>query len=302
MSRLWDRFWNDDMTFSPSIWYQGIIRAKYFPHITSMLYWWAGRFLIPNIIAKYAQIALYAIFLRTPAQPSTSESIFIYRDRKRIHTIIIIAIFLFTVLQVDCRIQGEGNYYRMLDMPLDADQKTAKKAFRIMAKKYHPDKVALGDPHNTDDAFIQLRAALSVISDPDLRHVYHRYGPSALDCTGDCRVDYNHISRALVQQQSFYIAWLIKSVFFAFRGNWHWTLSLAVPIAALATVEAYTVLENPVLGLVPGAFNTLVELTQLRQPYLPFEMVTLLRSVINASLFALSQLRSMKKNYEVLIT
>lgn len=134
-----------------------------------------------------------------------------------------------------------------------------------------------------------------MISDPDLRHVYNRYGPSALDCTGDCRVDHNHISRALVQQQSFYIAWAVKSVIFAFRGNWHWTLCLAVPIAALATVEAHAVLENPVLGLVLGAFNTLMELTRLRQPYLPFEMVTLLRSVLNASLFALAQLRMMHK-------
>lgn len=161
------------------------------------------------------------------------------------------------------------------------------------AKKYHPDKIAPEEAHN--DTFIHLRAALSVISDPDLRRVYNRYGPSALDCTGDCRVDHNHISRALVQQQSCYIAWAVKSVIFAFRGNWHWALCLAVPIAALATVEAHAVLENPVLGLVPGAFNTLMELTRLRQPYLPFEMVTLLRSVLNASLFALAQLRMMHK-------
>lgn len=159
MSRLWNRLWNDDMTFSPSIWYEGIIRAKAFPLMTSLLYWWAARFFVPNvrildmlsecakktdvkpllnsvyslqIIAKYTQIALYAIFVRTPAQPSTSESTFIHRDRKRIHKIIIVAFFLFTVLKVDRRVQGEGNYYRMLGIPLDADQKMAKKAFRIM--------------------------------------------------------------------------------------------------------------------------------------------------------------------------
>lgn len=85
-----------------------------------------------QIIAKYAQIALYAIFVGTPAQPSTSESTFIHRDRKRIHKFIIVAFFLFTVLKVDRRVQGEGNYYRMLGIPLDADQKMAKKAFRIL--------------------------------------------------------------------------------------------------------------------------------------------------------------------------
>ncbi|PPJ49953.1 hypothetical protein CBER1_04723 [Cercospora berteroae] len=280
------------MAFSQATSYGGITVARFLPLATRLVFWWAARYIIPNIIAKYVQIALYAIFSRKTVQRSGPESIRICEDRERIYKVVVIAMFAFTVHQVDRRIQSEENYYRMLGIPFDADTRVAKRAFRTLAKKYHPDKIAPEEPQN--DFFLRLRAALSVISDAELRHAYHRYGNSALDCTSDCRINDDYMFRAFLQQQVFYIAWAVKSVVFAFRGNWQWILWLALPTAALATVEVHAVLRSPVLGLCPYAFNAFMELARLRQPYLPFEMVALLRSAINAGFFALSQLRLMK--------
>lgn len=68
---------------------------------------------------------------------------------------------------------GVGNqvdYYKILGVSRDADDKTIRKAYRKKALLFHPDK-ALGEK-SSSDKFIELRAAYVHLTDPSLRRIY----------------------------------------------------------------------------------------------------------------------------------
>jgi molecular chaperone DnaJ len=65
---------------------------------------------------------------------------------------------------------AKRDYYEVLGVPRTASQDEIKKAFRQLAKKYHPDKG--GDP----EKFKEIAEAYEVLSDPDKRAQYDRFG------------------------------------------------------------------------------------------------------------------------------
>jgi molecular chaperone DnaJ len=66
------------------------------------------------------------------------------------------------------------DYYKILGVARDADDKTIKSAYRKLARKYHPD-VAKGK--DTGDRFREVAEAYEVLSDPDKRRRYDTLGP-----------------------------------------------------------------------------------------------------------------------------
>lgn len=62
------------------------------------------------------------------------------------------------------------DYYKTLGVPRDADTATIKKAFRKLARKYHPD--AGGD----EAKFKEINEAYEVLSDEKKRKLYDQYG------------------------------------------------------------------------------------------------------------------------------
>ncbi|CAN5538884.1 J domain-containing protein [soil metagenome] len=66
------------------------------------------------------------------------------------------------------------DYYQILDVERDADEKTLRAAFRKLARKYHPD-VNPGDK-TAEDQFKELNEAYEVLSDTGKRQLYDRYG------------------------------------------------------------------------------------------------------------------------------
>jgi len=66
------------------------------------------------------------------------------------------------------------DYYDVLGVSRDADEKEIKRAFRRLARQYHPD-VNPGDPQ-AEERFKEINEAHEVLSDPEKRSKYDRLG------------------------------------------------------------------------------------------------------------------------------
>jgi len=67
------------------------------------------------------------------------------------------------------------DYYEILGVPRDADEKAIKSSYRHLARECHPD-VNPGDPQ-AEERFKDLSEAYSVLSDPEQRAAYDHFGP-----------------------------------------------------------------------------------------------------------------------------
>ena len=76
----------------------------------------------------------------------------------------------------------ELSYYEILEVSQNADKATIKKAYRKMAKKYHPDKNA-GDKE-AEHMFKLVNEAYQCLSDDQQRSIYDRYGKEGLQGMG----------------------------------------------------------------------------------------------------------------------
>lgn len=70
------------------------------------------------------------------------------------------------------------DYYEILGVSKDADDKTIKSAFRKLAKKYHPD---VNKDADAPEKFKEAQEAYAVLSDADKRRQYDQYGHAAFD-------------------------------------------------------------------------------------------------------------------------
>src|SRR2546426_8414875 len=68
------------------------------------------------------------------------------------------------------------DYYKTLNVSRGASTEDIKKAFRKLARKYHPD-VNPGDK-KAEEKFKEINEAYEVLSDPDKRHKYDTLGPN----------------------------------------------------------------------------------------------------------------------------
>lgn len=74
------------------------------------------------------------------------------------------------------------DYYEVLGISKTADDGEIKKAYRSLAKKYHPD-VNPGDA-TAEEKFKEVNEAYAILSDADKRAAYDSYGHAAFDGTG----------------------------------------------------------------------------------------------------------------------
>lgn len=74
---------------------------------------------------------------------------------------------------------GKRDYYEVLGLKKGASQNDIKKAYRKMAKKYHPDTNA-GDA-GAEEKFKEISEAYSVLNDPEKKKLYDQFGHAAFD-------------------------------------------------------------------------------------------------------------------------
>ncbi len=71
------------------------------------------------------------------------------------------------------------DYYEVLGLDKGADADTIKKAYRKLAKKYHPDMNP--DDKSAEEKFKEVNEAYEVLSDTEKKKLYDQYGHDGLD-------------------------------------------------------------------------------------------------------------------------
>ena len=77
---------------------------------------------------------------------------------------------------------AKRDYYEVLGISRGADAAAIKKAYRKLAKKYHPDNNA-GNP-DAEEKFKEIAEAYDVLSDPEKKKLYDQFGHAAFDQNG----------------------------------------------------------------------------------------------------------------------
>ena len=75
--------------------------------------------------------------------------------------------------------EQKRDYYEVLGVEKNADDAAIKKAYRVLAKKYHPD-MNPGDAE-AEKKFKEASEAYAILSDPEKRRQYDQFGHAAFD-------------------------------------------------------------------------------------------------------------------------
>lgn len=75
--------------------------------------------------------------------------------------------------------EQKRDYYEVLGVDKNADEAALKKAYRVLAKKYHPD-MNPGDA-DAEKKFKEASEAYAVLSDPEKRRQYDQFGHAAFE-------------------------------------------------------------------------------------------------------------------------
>lgn len=78
--------------------------------------------------------------------------------------------------------ESKRDYYEVLGIDRNADAAAIKKAYRKLAKKYHPD--TNNNNPNAEKLFKEVTEAYSVLSDPEKKKMYDQFGHAAFDQSG----------------------------------------------------------------------------------------------------------------------
>src|SRR5438552_18921093 len=76
---------------------------------------------------------------------------------------------------------NKRDYYEILGVSRNVTEDELKKAFRRLAKQYHPDA---NKEQGAEAQFVEINEAYEVLSDPQKRAAYDRYGHAGVNGMG----------------------------------------------------------------------------------------------------------------------
>jgi len=94
----------------------------------------------------------------------------------------------------------ERDYYTVLGVPRGASQDDIKKAYRRLARQYHPDLHTGPRKAQMEERFKELSQAYEVLSEPETRKKYDQYGPKWKEAEAYERARQEAASRAGAQR------------------------------------------------------------------------------------------------------
>ena len=104
------------------------------------------------------------------------------------------------------RAKGQFDYYNELGVPEDANLATIKRAYRILAVKYHPDKnpgIAVAETK-----FKRIAEAYEILSDPIKRQAYDDHDHPAVRVTAKAGDKHTDGSAKQAPEPSPFVDWV----------------------------------------------------------------------------------------------
>ena len=99
------------------------------------------------------------------------------------------------------------DYYEVLGIPKSASQDDIKKAFRDLARQYHPDVNKAAD---AEEKFKEINEAYGILSDTDKRAAYDRFGFSG-STPRECLIIQVWIFQICSKHSSVLVEWAVSA-------------------------------------------------------------------------------------------
>ncbi|KAL0264466.1 hypothetical protein SLS55_000416 [Diplodia seriata] len=250
----------------------------------------AGWWFLPTVVA-YIQSFLYSLFIRAgDPRPQPGSPKFI-RHKKIIHGLAVVAYLVYSVYEADWELQRAGNFYQALGVPVDATEKAINSRFRRLTVLHHPDKVAAAEARPAAERYyVFLKLARDTLVDPAKRFAYDRFGPSVVDWK-HCITIHDYIVHGVQSNALSYIGGASVMVMLSILGYFeHGRYWRYLVFATLVVFEAHTISRPDFPPLLTKILNPLVSTFHLRAPWLPYQILTVVRRGTFALFIAMNQL------------
>lgn len=91
------------------------------------------------------------------------------------------AVIIIIILLKVTKLPEKRDYYEVLGVDKTATDKEIKKAYRKLARKYHPDVVGEDEKEEATEKFKEISEAYAVLSDEDKRQRYDQFGHAGME-------------------------------------------------------------------------------------------------------------------------